>query len=466
MNIPQSVGKLEAFARKMAAAGLGRQVIDTFADYYRQVVSGETGLIYDRDIRPVDAAEIPATQDLARYAAQGDAALNQTVMITLNGGLGTSMGLIGPKSLLKVKDGKTFLDIILARAERSGSRLALMNSFKTQGQTEAALNTARASRAPVCFLQNRFPKILQADLSPASWPPNPELEWNPPGHGDVYTALQTSGLLDRLLAESVTYAFISNSDNLGASLDNRLLGYFAARQHPFMMEVCRKTPADVKGGHLARRRNGRLLLREAAQCPDNERKAFEDIRRYSFFNTNNIWLNLSFLKRLLAREGTIRLPIIVNPKTLDPRDDESPSVYQVETAMGAAISLFEGATAVEVPRDRFFPVKKCNDLLSVRSDLFVLTPDQRLALSPERPPALGDTVNIDLDPRFYGKIDLFEKRFPHGPPSLLGCRSLAIRGDVTFEADVKLEGDARLTQSGSQPAVVSRGSVLRGDIAL
>ncbi len=119
-------------------------------------------------------------------------------------------------------------------------------------------------------MQHKFPKILQKDYSPASWPKNPKLEWNPPGHGDVYTALLTSGMLDSLLADGIIYAFISNSDNLGARLDESLLGYFAHHQFPFMMEVAEKTPADIKGGHLARHKNGRLILREAAQCPANE----------------------------------------------------------------------------------------------------------------------------------------------------------------------------------------------------
>ena len=387
-------------------------------------------------------------------------------MITLNGGLGTSMGLTGPKSLLTVKEGRNFLDIIRRRATRSGVRLALMNSYSTEAATLAAVAAAGIDASPLMFLQHKFPKVLQEDLTPAVWPANPELEWNPPGHGDVYTALQTSGMLQRLLGDGIAFAFISNSDNLGAFLDTALLGYFAASGHPFMMEVCEKTPADVKGGHLARHADGRLILREAAQCPPEERSAFEDIRVYRFFNTNNIWVNLKFLKGLISKDQTVRLPMIVNPKTLDPRLPDSPPVFQVETAMGAAISLFEGATAVQVPRSRFLPVKTCNDLLVVRSDFYQLTADHCLTSNRQRDPNLGSTVKIDLDPQYFGKIDGFESRFPHGVPSLLGCRCLTVRGDVTFEAGVSIEGDVYLSNAGTRPAVIPKGSFLSGNIAL
>ena len=280
----------------MAKAGLKPLVIDTFAHYYRKLVGGATGCIHDVDIRPIDPADVPKAASLDRYAEAGRRVLSQTVRIVLNGGLGTSMGLIGPKSLLKVKQGRSFLEILLRQAELSNSRLALMNSFNTHTATLAALDTLKPSQPPLCFLQHKFPKILQGKLTPVSWPANRELEWNPPGHGDVYAALYASGMLQKLLDEGVRYAFICNSDNLGAGIDEALLGYFAENRFPFMMEVAEKTPADDKGGHLARLHNGRLILRESAQCPREDMAAFQDIRRYRFFNTNNIWVNLELFK--------------------------------------------------------------------------------------------------------------------------------------------------------------------------
>ncbi|MBW1821675.1 MAG: UTP--glucose-1-phosphate uridylyltransferase [Deltaproteobacteria bacterium] len=458
---------LSSFISKMEKEGLSPMVIDTFSYYYKKVVEGETGLVFDRDIDPVHKDEIKDANNLGSWTAAGKKAFKHAVRITLNGGLGTSMGLTGPKSLIKVKDGKTFLEIILQQAEHCNVKLALMNSFSTHEDTLLALSKIDPPGFPLVFLQHKFPKILQEGLSPATWPKKHELEWNPPGHGDVYTALYTSGMLKTLLDEEITYAFISNSDNLGAGMDASLLGYFSENKFPFMMEVAQKTPADLKGGHLARQKNGRLILREVAQCHENELSAFEDIRRYRFFNTNNIWINLKFLNDLIKKEKTIRLPMILNPKTLDPRNERSPGVFQVETAMGAAISLFEGATAVKVPRSRFFPVKKCNDLLAVRSDCFVFSKEKNLMVNPAGIlKNKSDTIKIDLDPKYYGKIDLLEERFKDGVPSLVDCESLAIEGDVFFQKNVTLKGEVKIKNSKKSRADIKEGSIIEGDLTL
>jgi UTP--glucose-1-phosphate uridylyltransferase len=232
-----------------------------------------------------------------------------------------------------------------------------------------------------------------------------------------------------------------------------------------MMEVAEKTPADEKGGHLARLRNGRLILRESAQCPREDMAAFRDIRRYRFFNTNNIWVNLEYLKALIAKHRIIDLAMIVNSKTVDPRDENSPPVYQIETAMGSAISLFEGAVAVNVPRSRFLPVKTCNDLLAVRSDCFVYSEREGLRINPAREAAgRSETVNIRLDAKYYGKFDQMEARFPEGVPSLVECDALTIHGDVYFESDVTIRGAVTITNHGSTPAVVERKTVVDRDL--
>jgi UTP--glucose-1-phosphate uridylyltransferase len=269
-------------------------------------------------------------------------------------------------------------------------------------------------------------------------------------------------MLDKLLQSGIRYAFISNSDNLGSSIDETLLGYFAENEFPFMMEVAQRTPADCKGGHLARHENRRMVLREAAQCPGDEMDAFRDIRRYRFFNTNNLWVDLKYLKELIQQESVIRLPMILNPKTLDPRDEASPKVFQIETAMGAAISLFDGATAVIVPRSRFLPVKKCNELLLIRSDLFRFSPRNTLIPNPDR--GSDELPHIRLDNHYYGKTDLFDQRFPCGVPSLLECNALTIDGDVRFEQDVTLRGRVRIRNTKTNQAVITAGSVLEGDI--
>ena len=465
MSRPEAEDHLAAFKEKMHREGLQPLVIETFSYYYNKLLTGESGLVYDREIQPVEAGEIKDFKNLDEYATAGQQALAHSVRIVLNGGLGTTMGLTGPKSLIEAKNGKTFLEIILKQAENSGVQLALMNSFNTHDATLAALSKLKPSPAPLQFIQHKFPKIQQQDLSPATWPQNPELEWNPPGHGDVFTALNTSGMLKHLLENGIQYAFIHNLDNLGAEMEESLLGYFAENGFSFMMEVAEKTPADIKGGHLARHHNGRLLLREAAQCPRDEIAAFQDITRYGFFNTNNIWINLGSLKALFEKEHTIHLPMILNPKPVDPRNKSSPPVYQIETAMGAAISLFDDTTAVRVPRSRFFPVKSCNDLLALRSDCYVLGEKNNLRIDPQRLSAgRADNIKIRLDPNCYGKIDLLEERFKEGLPSLANCDSLRIEGDVYFEGDVTIKDSVSIKNSHNSPAVIKKGTVLEGDI--
>ena len=258
--------KFAPFAARMEAEGLPQIVIKTFEYYYNQLVDGQTGLIPEDDISPVES--LPDIETLPPGLAQtGQAALSKAILLKLNGGLGTSMGLEKSKSLLVIKDGLSFLDIISRQALSAGIPLVLMNSFNTQKDSLAVLNRYPDLQhdIPLDFLQHKVPKVVQADLRPATWPQDPELEWCPPGHGDIYVALITSGMLDALVEAGYEYGFVSNADNLGAVLDTRLVGYFVEQQLPFMMEVADRTEADRKGGHLAQRSNGQLLLREIAQ---------------------------------------------------------------------------------------------------------------------------------------------------------------------------------------------------------
>merc|ERR1711865_800089 len=262
------------------------------------------------------------------------------------------------------------------------------------------------------FVQNKAPKITTADKTPSDWPADPSHEWCPPGHGDLYPAMLGSGALDKLLSKGFKYMFVSNSDNLGATMDLKVLTYFADSGAPFMMEVATRTEADKKGGHLATmKEGGGLTLRESAQCPKEDEAAFQDTTKYSYFNTNNLWVDLAALKAAFnANGGAIPLPVMVNDKTVDPRDKKSTKVIQLETAMGAAISSFEGATAILIPRTRFAPVKKCDDLIALRSDAYVLTSDFRIELAPER---AGVPPLIKLDD-MYKFVDAMDTMIPNG----------------------------------------------------
>jgi UTP--glucose-1-phosphate uridylyltransferase len=219
-------------------------------------------------------------------------------------------------------------------------------------------------------------------------------------------------------------------------------------------------PADKKGGHLACRPNGQLILRELAQCPDTELDAFQDTNRYKYFNTNNLWINLISLKKIITNlGGVIKLPMIRNEKNLDPRDSTSPRIYQLETAMGSAIELFEGAAAVRVPRTRFAPVKSTEDLLAIRSDIYNLTDEYRIVPNPARK---LNNIEIDLDPRYYRFIDKMEARFPHGVPSLVDCEFLQIRDDFKFGRNVVFKGNVKLVHESEQQATIKNGSVISG----
>ncbi len=457
------------FALKMEEHRIPSIVINIFKCFYTQIMQGAQGKLPDADISPLNDGEVPDYADLEGYAEAGREALAHTVVIKLNGGLGTSMGLERAKSLIPVKDGHSFLDIIARQAKvlrrkfKSPLPLVFMNSFKTHRDTMLKVEGLDNGDTgiPLAFVQHMYPKIVEADFSPADWPANPELEWNPPGHGDVYTALVTSGLLAKLLKRGYRYAFISNSDNLGAVMDARLLGYMAREELSFLMEVARRTHQDRKGGHLARLANGRLALRELAQCPEAELESFADIDKYRFFNTNSLWVDLRLLERVFVENLMMPLDLMLNPKTLDPRDPDSPPVLQVETAMGSAISAFENARAVLVPRTRFAPVKTTQDLLLVMSDCFVRTKLETIEQNPAR---TAPMPAIALDQKFYKKIDMFQERFPKGAPSLLECERLEVHGDVRFGRNVRIRGVTRVVNRLRKQARVADGAVLEGEV--
>lgn len=448
----------------MRAAGVMEAAIGAFRHNYEALCREETGLIPEEAIRPAEGLAVfePGEGEF------DPALLAQTVVIKLNGGLGTSMGLQKVKSVLEVRPGVAFLDLIVRQVkclrEASGARvrLLLMNSFNTSDDTLGYLSKYAAdgfaTASEVELMQNQVPKIEEATLAPAEWPANPSLEWCPPGHGDLYPALVGSGWLDRLLAEGVKYAFVSNSDNLGAVLEPGLLKHFADSGAPFLMEVTRRTPADRKGGHLAvRRDNLRLLLREVAQCPDADLDAFQDIEKHRYFNTNSIWLRLDLLKESLEQGGgVLPLPMIRNRKTVDPRDKNSTPVIQLEVAMGAAIECFEGAQAIEVPRSRFAPVKSTADLFALRSDAYSVGDDGRVELVAERQ---GEPPVVKLDDS-YKLVDAIEGL---GNPSLLACKQLEVEGPVVFADGVVLTGRVAFRAPEGSPKIVPAGTYEEGE---
>jgi UTP--glucose-1-phosphate uridylyltransferase len=452
---------LKMAQQRMSDAGVAPRAIDVFSSFYDQLERGATGMIPESEVDPLvdidHAGAITLSDDDCRAAAA------VTAVIKLNGGLGTSMGLDRAKTLLPVRPDLTFLDVIagqvLALREQLGVTLPLlfMNSFRTRDDTLAALaryDDLPVDGLPIDFLQNREPKLRADDLTPVDWPADPSLEWCPPGHGDLYTALEVSGILDALIDAGYRYATVSNADNLGAAPDVAMMGWFAASGAPYAAEVCRRTPADVKGGHIViRRSDGRLVLRETAQTPGEDAAAAADPERHRYFHTNNLWFDLRVMKQTLEeRGGVLGLPLIRNAKTVDPSDKSSTKVIQIESAMGAAIEVFDGATAIEVDRSRVLPVKTTNDLLLLRSDVYGVGDDFRVRAQVEAVPL------VDLDRRFFTTLADFDARLPD-PPSLARASSLTVEGDWQFGADVVVRGDVRLDDTG-EARTVAAGTTL------
>ena len=458
---------LEVFRRRLEGAGLCDEALRAFEHMYGAYRRGETGKVAWEEVVP------PSPEDLVEWDAlgsnefqrSGHANLGRLIWIVLNGGLGTSMKLDRAKSIVPVKDGLSFLDLIaqhvlaLRRSWKRELPVLFMNSFATRDDTLASLAhypLAVALRGgqslPPDFLQHRFPRIREADGSPFG-DPKDDSAWAPPGHGNLYLALRCSGALKMLLESGVRWAFVSNADNLGASPHPLLLGYMSLRGFDFLMEVTPKTAADVKGGTLVRR-DRTLELLEIAQVPAEHLDDFQDTRNFPAFNTNNVWVDLEALDAHMDR-GSLDLPIIVNRKRVG-----DTQIVQLESAMGAAIALFPRAGGVLVPRSRFAPVKTTDDLLVRRSDAYIRGDDSPLAPNPARDPSLGPP-RVRLDPLYYGSVPDLDLRIPH-PPSLLRTSSLEVFGDVRFGRDVVVEGDVRVRAEVSQQLYIEDGSVLSG----
>ncbi|MFC6288179.1 UTP--glucose-1-phosphate uridylyltransferase [Nocardioides sp. GCM10027113] len=451
---------LQKAREKMAAAGVDEVAIDTFAHYYRLLEHGETGMIPESTIEPHDMQSLADVSVSDEDAAE---AIRATAVIKLNGGLGTSMGMDRAKSLLCVRRGLSFLDIIARQVLHLRGEygvplpLIFMNSFRTSADTMEAIaryEDLPVEGLPLEFLQNKEPKLLARDLTPVSHPQDPDLEWCPPGHGDLYTALRGTGLLTTLIDAGYRYVFVSNSDNLGAVPDARVAGWFATSGAPFAIEAVRRTPSDRKGGHFARRkRDGRIVLRESAQTLEEDKEALADLDRHKYSSTNNLWFDLRAMQAELdKRGGILGLPLIRNVKHVDPSDPSTPEVIQIETAMGAAIEIFEGAQTIEVGRDRFVPVKTTNDLLVLRSDVYDLGGDYVLDQTAPQVPF------VDLDSSFYKYVGEFDKRFPEGAPSMRDASEVHVDGDFTFGRDVRLVGEVKLKADSAQR--VEPGSVV------
>ncbi|KAF7315545.1 UTP--glucose-1-phosphate uridylyltransferase [Mycena indigotica] len=385
------------------------------------------------------------------------ALLEKLAVLKVNGGLGTSMGMIGAKSALEVRNEMSFLDLTVQQIEHLNKSLnvdvplILMTSFNTHSDTLRIIKKYANNQLRITtFNQSRYPRISKDSLTPCPKSADDEHSaWYPPGHGDLYNALLHSGVLDQLLADGKDYLFVSNSDNLGAVVDQRILQHMADTNAEFIMEVTDKTKADVKGGTLIDY-NGSTRLLEIAQVPPEYTDEFKSVRKFKIFNTNNLWIDLKALKRNMLNGG-MDLDIIVNHKITDNGD----AVIQLETAAGAAIRHFNNALGINVPRRRFLPVKNCSDLLLVRSDVYSLEHGQ-LVPNPSR--MFSATPVIQLGDHFK-KVQQFLKRFK-GIPSIVELDLLTIVGDVYIGRNVTLRGTVIILANEGQRITIPDGAVL------
>ena len=396
--------------------------------------------------------EDQTNRDGNRFTGLGMDHINQLAILKLNGGLGTSMGCQGPKSLLKVANDKCFLDLIYEQLDHIESEyhekipLLLMNSQSTKTATEDYLT--RKKRQSLQFLQSWYPRIQTKTITVADG--SQDHHFYPPGHGEVFRLLFDEGVADHLLAQGRRYLFLSNSDNIGASFDPKLFGYFIESQKSFLMEVCRRTVADKKGGVLIQNPTSKKLrLVESAQVEADEKAYMQNTEEFQLFNTNSLWIDLLALRKIYNR-GQLSLDLIVNPKTVFGED-----YIQLEEAMGSAINSIEDSGLVVVSRARFAPVKTNEDLLRLRSNLYRF--ENGLVRLREK---FKEIPIINLSDE-YKKIADFEERFTE-VPCLKDAQSLSIDGDIHFGKNVTVIGHCKLEAPAGQRVHISDNEVLIG----
>ncbi|KPM35246.1 putative UTP--glucose-1-phosphate uridylyltransferase [Neonectria ditissima] len=444
------------------AESLFETEMDNFFALFRRYLNDKAkGNAVDWDrITPPAQGQVVDYEDLAN--TESVQFLSKLAVLKLNGGLGTSMGCVGPKSVIEVRDGMSFLDLsvrqieFLNRTYDVNVPFILMNSFNTNDDTAAIIKKYEGHNVDILtFNQSRYPRIYKDSLLPVPKDYDSSItEWYPPGHGDVFESLYNSGILDKLLERGIEIIFLSNVDNLGAVVDLRILQHMMETNAEYIMELTNKTKADVKGGTIIDY-EGSVRLLEIAQVPKEHVNEFKSIKKFKYFNTNNLWLNLKAIKRVVENDE-LEMEIIPNGKTIpgDKKGESDISIIQLETAVGAAIRHFKNAHGVNVPRRRFLPVKTCSDLMLVKSDLYTLKHGQ-LQMSAAR---FGDAPLIKLGGDFK-KVSDFQKRIP-SIPKVLELDHLTITGAVNLGRGVTLKGTVIIVATEGSTIDIPPGSIL------
>ncbi|XP_073969935.1 UDP-glucose pyrophosphorylase isoform X4 [Rhodnius prolixus] len=399
---------------------------------------------------------------------ESKAMLEKLIVVKLNGGLGTSMGCHGPKSVIAVRSELSFLDLTVQQIQhlnktyKTNVPLVLMNSFNTDDDTQKIIRKYEGLQVEIyTFNQSCYPRIYKETLLPVpkQCDINKDAEaWYPPGHGDFYESLHNSGLLDKFISQGRDYCFVSNIDNLGATVDlnifNLMVNNPSGTSTEFLMEVTDKTKADVKGGTLIHYED-KLRLLEIAQVPKDHIDDFKSVKTFKFFNTNNLWVKLSAIRRIIT-EASLNMEIIVNHKTLS----NNINIIQLETAVGDAMKCFEGCLGINVPRSRFLPVKKTSDLMLVMSNLYTLN-QGTLVMSPQR--MFPTTPLVKLGDKNFSKVSEFLSRFAT-IPDMLELDHLTVSGDVTFGRGVCLKGTVIIIANHGDRIDIPAGAMLENKI--
>lgn len=388
--------------------------------------------------------------------------LDKLVVLKLNGGLGTSMGCVGPKSIIEVRDGNTFLDLSVRQIEHLNRKynvnvpFVLMNSFNTDEDTARIIKKYEGHNIDIMtFNQSRYPRVHKDSLLPVPRSAqSPIGDWYPPGHGDIFESMYNAGILQQLIDSGKEVIFVSNVDNLGAIVDLKLLSHFMKSGAEYIMELTDKTKADVKGGTIVNY-NGKVRLLEIAQVPAQYTEEFKSIKKFKYFNTNNIWANLKAIKRIVEN-NELSLEIIPNFKSIpaDKKGESDVPIVQIETAIGAAIKHFQNAHGVNVPRRRFLPVKASSDLMLVKSDLFELQHGE-LSMDQAR---FGGNPLIKLGSHFK-KVSDFQKRIP-SIPKIIELDHLTVTGNVKFGRGITLKGTVIIVCNDGSTIELPNGCVL------
>ncbi|CAH0550129.1 unnamed protein product [Brassicogethes aeneus] len=465
---------MEQALNKIASASKDEQLktdLDGFKDLFKRYLDKtEAPLLWENIQKlPEDAILDSSTFETIEDKSVIKEFLGKLVVIKLNGGLGTTMGCTGPKSVIPVRNGLTFLDLTLQQIEHLNEEygvsvpLVLMNSFNTHDDTTKVLEKYITSTAHLyIFNQSCHPRINAESLLPV--PTTGDVQsnleaWTPPGHGDFYVSFKNSGLLEKFISEQKEYCFVSNIDNLGATVDINIANYLmnpckSTPTHEFIMEFTDKTRADVKGGTLIKYED-KLRILEIAQVPKDHVEDFKSVKLFKYFNTNNLWLKLDALKRVMDADA-LRLEIIPNGKSLK----DGTKVVQLETIIGAGMKFFENAVGIKVPRSRFLPVKKCSDLLLVMSNLYELQHGS-LMVSPER--MFPGLPAIKLGDEHFSKVKDFLARFS-SIPDILELDHLTVIGDVTFGKEASLRGTVIIIANKGNVIEIPRGAILENKI--